>query len=111
MIITCAAIKSNYHCHCERYSDNFTPTPPPTPHPRPLPTRPNLGVEVEIQDKWRIERMKRRKTREKEAIRGQEVCESGGSRPGIPVPMSLMVSVGVEQHSTVLRRLLVTVCP
>ena len=28
----------------------------------------------------------------------QELCESRGSRPGLPVLMSLMVSVDVKQH-------------
>ena len=28
----------------------------------------------------------------------QELCESRGGRPGLPVLMSLMVSVGVKQH-------------
>ena len=73
------------------------PSPTPTA-PRPHPTRPNLGVEVEIQDKWRRERMKRRKTRGKEAIRVEELCESRCVRPGLPLPMSLVVSVDVKQH-------------
>ena len=30
--------------------------------------------------------------------RVQELCESGGGRPGLPVLMSLMVSVDVKQH-------------
>ena len=30
--------------------------------------------------------------------RVQELCESGGDRPGLPVLMSLMVSVDVKQH-------------
>ena len=36
-------------------------------------------------------------------VRVQELCESRGGRPGIPVLMSLMVSVDVKQHRTVLR--------
>ena len=35
-------------------------------------------------------------------VRVQELCESRGSRPGLPVLMSLMVSVDVKQHWTVL---------
>ena len=31
-------------------------------------------------------------------IRAQELCESRGGRPGLPVLMSLMVSVDVKQH-------------
>ena len=30
--------------------------------------------------------------------RVQELCESGGGRPGLPVLMSLMVFVDVKQH-------------
>ena len=30
--------------------------------------------------------------------RVQELCESGGGRPGLPVLMSLTVSVDVKQH-------------
>ena len=30
--------------------------------------------------------------------RVQELCESRGGRPGLPVLMSLMVSVDVKQH-------------
>ena len=36
-------------------------------------------------------------------IRVQELCESQNGRPGLPVLMSLMVSVDVKQHWTVLR--------
>ena len=32
--------------------------------------------------------------------RGQEVCESRGGRPGLPVPNKPMVSVDVKQHLT-----------
>ena len=31
-------------------------------------------------------------------IRVQELCESRGGRPGLPVLMSFMVSVDVKQH-------------
>ena len=31
-------------------------------------------------------------------LRAQELCESRGGRPGLPVLMSLMVSVDVKQH-------------
>ena len=31
-------------------------------------------------------------------LRVQELCESRGGRPGLPVLMSLMVSVDVKQH-------------
>ena len=31
-------------------------------------------------------------------VRVQELCESRGGRPGLPVLMSLMVSVDVKQH-------------
>ena len=40
---------------------------------------------------------------QKQAInshRAEELCESRGGRPGLPVLMSLTVSVDVEQHST-----------
>ena len=30
--------------------------------------------------------------------RAQELCESRGGRPGLPVLMSFMVSVDVKQH-------------
>ena len=30
--------------------------------------------------------------------RAQELCESGGGRPGLPSPISLTVSVHVKQH-------------
>ena len=33
-----------------------------------------------------------------DVIRVQELCESRGGRPGLSVPMSLMVSVDVKQH-------------
>ena len=33
-----------------------------------------------------------------ERRRVQELCESRGGRPGLPVLMSLMVSVDVKQH-------------
>ena len=33
-----------------------------------------------------------------EPVRVQELCESRGGRPGLPVLMSLMVSVDVKQH-------------
>ena len=32
--------------------------------------------------------------------RAQELCESRGGRPGLPVPNKLTVSVDVKQHST-----------
>ena len=38
-------------------------------------------------------------------IRVQELCESGGGRPGLPVLMSLTISEDVKQHRTMLRRL------
>ena len=31
-------------------------------------------------------------------IRGQELCESGGGRPGLPVPNKPTVYVDVKQH-------------
>ena len=31
-------------------------------------------------------------------VRVQELCESRGGRPGLPVPMNLMVFVDVKQH-------------
>ena len=31
-------------------------------------------------------------------VRGQELCESGGGRPGLPSLINLMVTVDVEQH-------------
>ena len=31
-------------------------------------------------------------------IRAKELCESGGGRPGLPVPNKPAVSVDVEQH-------------
>ena len=36
-------------------------------------------------------------------IRIQELCESGGGRPGLPVPNKPTVSVDVKHHSTKLR--------
>ena len=38
-----------------------------------------------------------------ESFRVQELCESRGGRPGLPVLMSLTVSVDIKQHWTVLR--------
>ena len=38
----------------------------------------------------------------KHVFRVQELCESRGGRPGLPVLMSLMVSVDVKQHWTML---------
>ena len=32
------------------------------------------------------------------SYRVQELCESRGGRPGLPAPVSLMVSVDVKQH-------------
>ena len=32
------------------------------------------------------------------SVRAQELCESRGGRPGLPVLTSLMVSVDVKQH-------------
>ena len=34
----------------------------------------------------------------KQGVRVQELCESRGGRPGLPVLMSLTVSVHVKQH-------------
>ena len=36
----------------------------------------------------------------KERLRAQELCESRGGRPGLPVPKKATVSVDVKQHST-----------
>ena len=33
-------------------------------------------------------------------LKGQELCESRGGRPGLPSLISLTVSVDVKQHST-----------
>ena len=33
-----------------------------------------------------------------ESVRAQELCESGGGRPGLPVLISITVSVDVKQR-------------
>ena len=48
---------------------------------------------------WRLQRKWGRYS----CVRVQELCESRGGRPGLPVPTSLMVSVDVKQHWTMLR--------
>ena len=43
-----------------------------------------------------VQKTKKKKGREESRV--QELCESRGGRPGLPVLMSLMVSVDVKQH-------------
>ena len=51
-----------------------------------------------LSNTWR-----KKKKRKNCCHRVQELCESRGGRPGLPVLMSLMVSVDVKQHGTMLR--------
>ena len=37
-------------------------------------------------------------TQKKHSVRVQELCESGGGRPGLPVPSSPTFCVNVKQH-------------
>ena len=46
------------------------------------------------------ERKKQNKQKPDKFFRAQELCESRGGRPGLPVPISHMVSVDVKQHRT-----------
>ena len=44
--------------------------------------------------------LKVRRTSTDSSVRAQELCESRGERPGLPVPNKPTVSVDVNQHST-----------
>ena len=55
--------------------------------------RERAGVDLPVKAEEHVDR-----SDEAEVFRVQELCESRGGRPGLPVLMSLTISVDVKQH-------------